>query len=160
VHPAITVQVDKATNAVVVTRPSDVKAHKELHGLTRSLIAGMVKGVVEGYVRRLLVVGVGYTAKLDGQTLVLQVGYSNPIRVPIPLGIKVEPPQQTTVPISGVGPTAGFLVSVNGVDKELVGKFAAGLRAVRPPEPYKGKGIRYENEYVKIKPGKAFVSGE
>jgi len=159
-HPELTIEVDRQANAVVVKRPSDQRQHRALHGLTRSLINNMVIGVTDGYSRKLLAVGVGYTARLEESALVLQVGYAHPVRVPIPPGLTVEPPVQVSVPVPGVGATAGFEITVTGMDKELVGKYAAGLRRVRPPEPYKGKGIRYADETVKIKPGKAFVSGE
>lgn len=145
---------------VLVKRSSDERRVRALHGLFRSLIANMVTGVTQGYSQKLQVVGVGYSAKVEGATLVLQVGFAHPVRVPIPDGLKIETPQQTTVAVQGVGPTAAFEFTVSGIDKELVGKFAAGLRRVRPPEPYKGKGIRYAEEQVRIKPGKAFVSGE
>lgn len=160
IPPTITVEVDEAANRIVVKRSSDLKQDRSLHGLTRSLIANMVHGVTEGYVKKLQVVGVGYSAKLDGDKLTILAGYANPVVVPIPKGITVEKPEQVTVPISGVGSSPGFLVTVNSADKELIGMFAAGLRNIRPPEPYKGKGIRYHDETVKIKPGKAFVSGE
>ena len=139
--------IDPAKNQVVVKRASDVRLHKALHGLTRSLIANMMKGVTEGYVRRLEVVGVGYNAKVQGKELTLAVGFANPVKRAIPEGLTVTAPAPTQIVIQGP-------------DKQKVGEFAAVVRRVRPPEPYKGKGIRYEGEVVKRKAGKAFVATE
>lgn len=128
---------------IIVTRPTDEREHRALHGLTRSLVANMVTGVTEGYRKRLEIHGVGYRAEMRGDKLVLQVGFSHPVEMDPPPGIKfsVEKGYKTVV--------------VEGNDKELVGDVAAQIRAVRKPEPYKGKGIRYEGEWVKRKPGKA-----
>ena len=128
--------------SVVVTRVSDARAHRARHGLVRSLIANMVTGVSEGYTRALELVGVGYRAQAKGNDLELQVGYSHPVLVEAPEGISFEVPQPTRVVVSGI-------------DKVLVGQIAANIRKVRPPEPYKGKGIRYEDEHVRRKAGKA-----
>jgi large subunit ribosomal protein L6 len=118
-----------------------------LHGLARSLVAGMVQGVSQGFEKRLEIVGVSYQAKVAGRTLTLQVGFSHPVVFQVPAGITVESPQPT-------------LVIVRGADKQQVGQFAAEVRRVRPPEPYKGKGVRYVGEVVVQKAGKTFVSGE
>ena len=129
-------------NEVLVTRPSDVKEHRSLHGLTRTLIANMIQGVTEGYKKELLISGVGYRAQLQGKKLVMNLGYSHPVEIdPVP-GITIEVPSANSVVISGV-------------DKQLVGQFAANLRGKRPPEPYKGAGIRYADEVVRRKEGKA-----
>ena len=139
-HKDMTVKLED--NAVVVERPSDEKLHRALHGTTRSVVANMVSGVTEGYSKNLELVGIGYRASKSGNKLVLNVGYSHPVEfVPEP-GIEFEVPAQNKI-------------VVKGIDKELVGLVAAKVRAVRPPEPYKGKGIRYENERVVLKEGKS-----
>jgi len=139
-HPDMTVQVQGGTR--VVSRPTDLEHHRALHGLTRALLANMVRGVVEGYKVELEIVGVGYRAAKQGTALSLQVGYSHTVDVAPPNGIQLDLPQPTRVVVSGI-------------DKELVGQVAARIRAIRPPDPYKGKGIRYVGEPVKLKPGKA-----
>jgi len=144
VHPSITVKYDGEKKEVVVTRPNDEIPSKALHGLTRSLIANMVEGVTQGYRKALEIQGVGYKAEQRGKKLVLTVGYANPVALDIPGNV--------TVALEGANK-----VVVSGADKQAVGEFAARVRKVRKPEPYKGKGIRYEGEQVKIKPGKAFA---
>src|SRR3954462_7264929 len=139
VHPLITVKQEEGN--LVVTRPDDEKQSKALHGLTRALLANMVEGVTNGYRKALEVQGVGYKAEQKGKNLVLSVGYANPVTVPIPGNV--------TVTLEGQNK-----IHVAGADKEAVGEFAAMVRQKRKPEPYKGKGIRYEGEQVKIKPGK------
>ena len=126
---------------VTVERPTDRGEHRALHGLTRSLIANMVEGVTDGYERRLQIQGVGYRAQLKGKALELAVGYSHPVTIQAPDGIEFEVPQPTEV-------------VVRGIDKQLVGETAARIRKARPPEPYKGKGIRYADEHVARKVGK------
>jgi large subunit ribosomal protein L6 len=126
---------------LTVERPTDRGPHRALHGLTRSLIANMVEGVTSGYEKRLEIQGVGYRARLQGKALELSVGFSHPVSVQAPEGIEFEVPQQTEVVI-------------RGIDKQLVGETAARIRRVRPPEPYKGKGIRYAGEHVRRKVGK------
>jgi large subunit ribosomal protein L6 len=128
--------------SVVVTRLSDARHHRARHGLVRSLVANMVTGVSDGYTKSLELVGIGYRALPKGSDLELQVGYSHPVTIEAPDGISFEVPQPTRVVVSGI-------------DKVLVGQVAANIRKVRPPEPYKGKGIRYENEHVRRKAGKA-----
>ncbi len=127
---------------LVVERPSDNKLHKSLHGLTRTLLNNMVQGVANGYQKNLELSGVGYRAALQGKKLVLTVGYSHPVEIVPPAGIEIEVP-------------APNKISVKGIDKELVGAVAANIRAVREPEPYKGKGIKYEGERIRRKVGKA-----
>ena len=139
VSPAMKVEQENGTLTVV--RPTDRNEHRALHGLTRSLIANMVEGVTTGYERRLEIQGVGYRARLQGKALELSVGFSHTVSVPAPDGIEFELPQPTEV-------------IVRGIDKQLVGETAARVRRVRPPEPYKGKGIRYAGEYVRRKVGK------
>lgn len=133
------VSVDDAT--LTVERPTDRGEHRALHGLTRSLIANMVEGVTEGFERRLEIQGVGYRAQLKGKALELALGYSHPVSMPAPEGIEFEVPQPTEI-------------VVRGIDKQLVGETAARIRKSRPPEPYKGKGIRYQGEQVARKVGK------
>jgi large subunit ribosomal protein L6 len=144
VHPLIKVAHDSAKNELVVTRPDDSKNSKALHGLTRSLLSNMVTGVTEGYKKTLEIQGVGYKVEQKGQVLTMFVGYANTIPLTIPAGLDVKLE----------GPTK---IHVSGPDKQKVGQFASDLRSVRKPEPYKGKGVRYEGEKVKIKPGKAFA---
>jgi large subunit ribosomal protein L6 len=138
-RPEIKVKVEDG--AVVCSRSSDVKQHRAYHGLTRALVANMVHGVSEGYRKGLEIVGVGYRADKRGNNLVLTVGYSHEVQYPEPDGISLSTPTQTQI-------------VVEGIDKQKVGQVAAELRAVRPPEPYKGKGIRYEGEQVRRKAGK------
>jgi len=126
---------------VLVERPSDGANHRALHGLTRTLIANMVGGVTEGYRKSLEIVGVGYKAEKSGKDVRLTVGYSQPVTYTAPVGITIDTPTPTTIVLSGA-------------DKQVVGQVAAEIRAVRPPEPYKGKGIRYQGEQVRRKAGK------
>lgn len=128
-------------DTIVVTRPSDRGEHRALHGLTRSLIANMIEGVCNGYEKQLEIQGVGYRAKLKGKQLELSVGHSHPVLIPAPEGVEFELPSQTEV-------------LVRGIDKQLVGQIAAEVRKARPPEPYKGKGIRYRGEHIIRKEGK------
>ena len=128
-------------NEVKVTRPDDSIVNKTIHGTTRALLNNMVVGVSEGYSKTLLIEGVGYRASLKGNTLVIAAGYSHLVEMPIPEGLKVVCPSQTEIQISGI-------------DKQLVGEFAANVRKVRKPEPYKGKGIRYSDEIIRRKEGK------
>jgi large subunit ribosomal protein L6 len=134
-------KINSENDTIIVERPSDNKQHKALHGLTRTLLYNMVHGVVNGYEKRLSLEGVGYRAVKQGNKLVLTVGYSHPVEIDPPAGIEFEVP-------------AANKIVVKGIDKELVGLVAANIRAVREPEPYKGKGIRYENEVVRRKEGK------
>src|SRR5262245_32405884 len=145
-HPAMKVEHDEKAKAIKVTRPDDERLNRSLHGLTRSLIANMVEGVTKGYEKRLKIEGIGYQARMDKQTLVLVVGYANAVEMTPPEGVKVQLTDPTTIIVSGA-------------DKQKVGQFAAEVRQVRKPEPYKGKGIRYENEQVRRKEGKSFASG-
>ncbi|HZK42961.1 MAG TPA: 50S ribosomal protein L6 [Syntrophomonadaceae bacterium] len=132
-------------NQVLLQRPSDAKKHKELHGLCRTLVANMVEGVTKGYEKNLELVGVGYRAQLQGKKLVISIGFSHPVEVDPPEGIEFEVPAVTKI-------------TVKGIDKQLVGNTAAHIRAIRKPEPYKGKGIKYENETIRRKAGKAGAS--
>jgi large subunit ribosomal protein L6 len=143
-HPDVKVVVDDSE--IRVERPSDSKPHRALHGLTRALIANMVKGVTEGFSKTLEIVGVGYRADAKGNGITLNVGYSHPINYVPAEGVKLECPNQTTIVISGV-------------DKQKVGQTAAEIRGFRPPEPYKGKGIRYQGEHIRRKAGKTASSG-
>jgi large subunit ribosomal protein L6 len=133
--------VEHSDATITVSRPTDRGEHRALHGLTRTLIANMVTGVTDGYEKRLEIQGVGYRAQLKGKNLELAVGYSHPVPIEAPQGIEFEVPQPTRV-------------VVKGISKQQVGEIAAIIRKQRPPEPYKGKGIRYEGEYVARKVGK------
>jgi large subunit ribosomal protein L6 len=135
-------QITLEDGAVLVRRPTDERRHRSLHGLTRTLISNMVVGVSEGFRKDMEIVGVGYRAVLKGTDLDLSLGLSHPMVVPAPEGITFEVPAPTKI-------------SVIGIDKQRVGQVAAEIRAIRPPEPYKGKGIRYAGEYVRRKVGKA-----
>ena len=138
-HPAITVAVEGAQ--VVCRRPSEERFHRALHGLTRSLVANMITGVTQGFVKRLELSGVGYRAAVQGQNLTMNLGFSHPIVFPVPADIKIEVKDQTQI-------------TVSGVDKQKVGAIAATLRGFRPPEPYKGKGVLYAGETIRRKAGK------
>ena len=139
-HPDMTVSREEAT--LVVTRPTEQKTHKQLHGLTRTLVNNMVVGVTDGYRKGLEITGVGYRAALNGRKLTLNLGYSHPIEIDPPEGIAFEVENPTRL-------------AVVGIDKELVGQMAAKVRSMRKPEPYKGKGVRYTGEYIRRKAGKA-----
>lgn len=139
-------EIELRDGEVAVMRPTDQARHRALHGLTRSLVANMIEGVTEGYERSLEIRGVGYRAERRGRKLVLTVGFSHPVEVDPPEGIELHLESPT-------------LIRVRGTDKQLVGQVAAEIRQVRPPEPYKGKGIRYEGEQVRRKAGKATVGG-
>jgi large subunit ribosomal protein L6 len=139
IHRDITVELND--DVLTVTRPTDRGEHRAMHGLYRSLVANMVIGVTEGYAKNLEIQGVGYRAVLKGRDLELALGYSHPVSIKAPDGIEFDVPQPTRV-------------TVRGIDKQLVGEIAANIRKQRPPEPYKGKGIRYEGEYVARKVGK------
>jgi large subunit ribosomal protein L6 len=140
----ITATYDEANKQVVVTRNSDNRQARALHGLSRALIQNMVQGVTKGYEKKLEIVGVGYLAAIQKGVLQLRVGFANEVQMPIPAGLTVTCPDQTHVVIKGS-------------DKQLVGQFAAEVRAVRKPEPYKGKGVRYDGEVVRRKAGKAMT---
>lgn len=140
-HPAMSFEMDEG--ALRVQRPTDSAEHRALHGLTRSLLSNMVVGVSEGFTRRLQVEGVGYRAEMSGSTLVLHVGYSHPVEFPANDGISFDVQDR------------GKTIIVSGADKQVVGEISAKIRKTRPPEPYKGKGIRYEGEHVRRKAGKA-----
>ena len=133
--------IEQADGVVTVARPTDRGEHRALHGLTRSLIANMVEGVTEGFEKRLEIQGVGYRAQLKGKGLEMALGFSHPVSIEPPEGIEFEVPQPTEI-------------IVRGIDKQLVGEIASQIRRVRPPEPYKGKGIRYAGEQVRRKVGK------
>ena len=144
VHPDISVEA--ADGQVLVKRHSDEKKHRALHGLWRALVQNMMTGVTTGYSRKLELVGVGYRAEMKGKRLQLLLGFSHPILFVPPDSITVEAPTQTSIIISGI-------------DKALVGQVAAKIRSFRPPEPYKGKGIKYEGEHIRRKAGKAAAAG-
>ena len=141
-RPEVRVEVDGAAGSITVHRATESRIARAMHGLTRALVANMVEGVSKGYEKKLEVVGVGYLAAVQKETLQLRVGFANELQVPIPKGLSVTCPDQTHIVIKGI-------------DKQQVGQFAAAVRSLRKPEPYKGKGIRYENEQVRRKAGKA-----
>ena len=145
-HRNMKVEFDEAGKVIKVARPDDERLNRALHGLTRSLIANMVLGVTKGYEKRLKIEGIGYQARIDKKNLVLTVGYANAVEMKPPDGVTVELTDPTTI-------------IIKGADKQKVGQFAAEVRRVRKPEPYKGKGIRYENEQIRRKEGKSFASG-
>ena len=138
-NPDIEIKVEE--NVINLSRPSESKEHRSIHGTTRSLLANMVEGVSKGFEKSLELIGVGYRAQKQGKKLVLNVGYSHPVEFEPEEGVEVEVPSNTKV-------------IVKGINKERVGALAANIRQVRPPEPYKGKGIRYEGEFVRRKEGK------
>lgn len=140
IQPQIKIEIDQGQ--VVVKRQADDKLSRSLHGLTRTLIANMIEGVQQGFSKILAVVGTGYQAKIEGQKLILSLGFSHPVEIEPPPGIKFE--------VEG-----NNLVKISGIDKALVGQVAANIRAIRPPDSYKGKGVRYQEEEIKLKPGKA-----
>lgn len=142
VHPEVNVSVDDGGKQLSVTRRDDERESRALHGLTRAVLNNMIFGVKNGYEKRLEVVGVGYVCSVQGKKLHLRVGFANELKQDIPAGLDVTCPDQTHI-------------LIKGVDKQLVGQFAAQVRSLRKPEPYKGKGIRYQGEVVKIKPGKS-----
>jgi len=139
------VEVVAEGNTVTVKRSSESNATRAIHGTTRALIANMVMGVSEGFAKHLDIIGVGYSAEVSGKKLVLKLGFSHPVEYEAPAGIEIEVPAPTRI-------------VVRGIDRQLVGQSAANIRAFRPPEPYKGKGIRYHDEHVKRKAGKLAVS--
>ena len=142
-HPAAKVKIDNGN--VIVERIDDEKLSRAIHGLTRALIANNVKGVAEGYAKDLEIQGVGYKAEMQGQTIVLSLGFANQLKVPIPTGVAVKVEGQ------------GTRINITGADKQAVGQLAAEIRKLRKPEPYKGKGVRYLGEQVKKKLGKQFA---
>jgi large subunit ribosomal protein L6 len=144
-RPEVKVTVDQDAKAVVVERTSDSRFARALHGTTRARIANMIQGVTKGFTRELEINGVGWSGRLQGQKVVLNVGYADPKEVTVPAGVKVEIAQNK--------------IKVSGPDKQLVGQVAAEIRAKRPPEPYNGKGIKYSDEQIIRKEGKAFASG-
>lgn len=135
------ITIDRQESELLVQRPSDAKKHRALHGLTRALVANMVEGVTKGFEKKLEMVGVGYRAQMQGSKLVINIGFSHPVEVEPPEGIEFEVPAVTRI-------------TVKGIDKQLVGNTAAHIRAIRKPEPYKGKGLKYENEVIRRKAGK------
>jgi len=139
-HPDMSIS--RSDDTLVVSRPSDNREHRSMHGLTRTLLANMVEGVAKGFEKNLDIVGVGYRAQKVGDKLVISVGYSHPV--------EVEPLPGVSLDVEGTN-----RVKVSGIDKEAVGEMAARIRAIRPPDAYKGKGIRYSGELVRLKPGKA-----
>lgn len=141
-RPEIEVRWDEQQKNVLISRKSDERLARSLHGLTRALINNMVKGVQTGYEKKLEIVGVGYLGSIKGDILALRLGFANEIKKKIPQGLQVTCPDQTHIVIKGC-------------DKQLVGEFAAEVRSLRKPEPYKGKGVRYDGEHIKLKPGKA-----
>lgn len=145
-HKNMNVKFDEGKRLLEVNRPDDERLNRALHGLTRSLIQNMVQGVTSGYEKKLKIEGIGYQARMDKNKLVLTVGYANAVEMVPPEGVQV----QLTDPTS---------IVIRGADKQKVGQFAAEVRRVRPPEPYKGKGIRYDDEKVRRKEGKSFASG-
>ncbi|OQY98443.1 MAG: 50S ribosomal protein L6 [Candidatus Brocadia sp. UTAMX2] len=148
-HPDVHIEFHQNDRQMVIKRISDEKYCKALHGLTRALIANMVFGVTKGFSKKLEIIGLGYNAKVQGKELVLSLGYTHPVHLIIPQGIKVDV----------TNPTNPAKLTISGSDKQMVGQFSAVIRGKKPPEPYKGMGIKYENEVIRRKAGKAFTSG-
>jgi large subunit ribosomal protein L6 len=142
-NPEITIK--EEDGEVVLTRPTDQRHHRAMHGLSRALLNNMVVGVSDGFERKLEIEGVGYRAELQGQDLILHVGYSHEVRISPPENLSFTIPDESR----------GRVIIVSGIDKQVVGEIAAYVRKQRPPEPYKGKGIRYAGEYIRMKAGKA-----
>lgn len=145
IHPDMIVNIEG--KQITVQRPSDERQHRALHGLTRTLIANMVEGVTKGFEKTLEIVGVGYRAQKQGKKLVINIGYSHPVEIEEPAGITIEVPDQNKI-------------VVKGIDKQKVGNFAANIRKVREPDPYLGKGIKYADEVLRLKEGKAGKGGK
>ncbi|EKD56297.1 MAG: hypothetical protein ACD_58C00239G0020 [uncultured bacterium] len=141
VHPKIKIDYQQQENVINVERRNNDKLSRSLHGLTKRLLENMVQGVLTGFEKKLEIIGVGYRAQMTGEKITINIGYSHPIEVAPPAGINFKVDKNT--------------ITVCGIDKQLVGQVAANIREIRKPEPYKGKGIRYSNEKIKIKPGKA-----
>jgi large subunit ribosomal protein L6 len=141
------IKVEIKDSQLFVSRVADTKMDRAMHGLFRALIAGMIKGVTEGFVKELEIIGVGFKAAVNGNRLNMSLGFSHPVDMPIPAGLKIETPKPTQL-------------TLRSADKELIGKVAAEIRAIYPPEPYKGKGIRYLGEHIKKKVGKAQATGK
>ncbi len=144
-HPLMKVELIDGGKAIQVSRPNDERLSKSLHGLTRTLINNMVIGVTKGYEKRLKIEGIGYQARMEGPSVVMSLGFADPVKLTPPEGVTVAVPEPTTI-------------VVRGSDKQKVGQFAAEIRAAKKPEPYKGKGVRYEGEKVRQKEGKTFAS--
>jgi len=140
-NPKMKINHSKEDKTITITRPSDSKADRTIHGTTRALIANMVEGVTNGFKKELKIIGVGYRAAIQGNKLTVNAGYSHPVELEVPKGLTVTVNKNTEV-------------VVEGIDKQLVGEFAANIRKIRKPEPYKGKGIRYKDEHVRRKEGK------
>ena len=141
-QPQIEIKIDEGAKQLVVSRTNEDRRSRAMHGTTRALLNNMIQGVHLGYEKQLEVIGVGYVCSVKGKNIALRVGYANEIQKPIPVGLDVTCPDQTHI-------------NIKGCDRQLVGQFASEIRSLRKPEPYKGKGVRYVGEYVKIKPGKA-----
>ncbi len=140
------IKVEVKEQEIIVKRPSNAKSHKSLHGLSRTLLANMVKGVSKGFQKSLDIIGVGYKANLKSDKVILSLGFAHPVEFLVPEGIEIKVEK-------------GIQITISGADKGLVGETAANIRALKPPEPYKGKGIKYKEEYIKRKVGKAAVTG-
>ncbi|MBI4612157.1 MAG: 50S ribosomal protein L6 [Planctomycetes bacterium] len=146
-HPEMKIEIENDARRIAVLRPSDAKQHRALHGLTRTLIANMVQGVTQGYKKELQIEGVGYNAKRQGRELVITIGFCHPVILKIPEGLEVELSSATAF-------------AIQGCDKQKVGQFAAEIHKIRPPDPYKAKGVRYLGEHIRRKAGKKFGSSE
>lgn len=166
IHPLVSVQVDEANRQILVAprdRPSGKvkppRQQRAMWGTVRKHIANMADGVTKGYTKQVQIVGVGYSAKIEGKNLLIRCGFANELTVPIPEGITVGPPATDSLMVTGIGQIPCTTLTFDGIDKQQVGQFAASVRRLRRPEPYKGKGIRYMNEEVKRKAGKALAAG-
>jgi len=160
VPPPIAVEHDQESKCLTVRRTSEDRSARAMHGLVRALVNNMVIGVTEGFTKELEVIGVGYSAKVQGKKLQVMVGFTKPVEFEIPEGLSVAEPKTTNITMPGIGSVPVTLIAISGADKQAVGQFAATVRACRPPEPYKGKGIRYRGEDVRRKAGKAMAGAE
>ena len=153
-HPEIEVEFDSQAGEIRVARQSDVRFHRALHGTTRAIIANMIKGVTKGFQKKIEIYGTGDGVKVQGKELQLSVGFARPLGLPIPDGVTVE-----IITPNARGNETPAVFAISGADKHTVGQFAADIRRSRPPEPYLGKGIRFADEVIRRKVGKAFASG-
>ncbi len=166
IHPQLDVRHDEENNQIVIApkkldnaRSKAARHQRAQWGTARSLVANLLQGVAEGYQKTVQVVGVGYSAELRGQQLAVNAGFASEVVLDVPEGVEVQPPKSENINVSGSGSMPCVTVTFESVNKQLVGQFAAQVRSVRPPEPYKGKGIRYKGEEIKRKAGKALAAG-
>ena len=166
IHPALSATLESGPRQITLSLREKTalgaraeRSRRAMWGTANRLIANAVKGVVEGYTKELQIVGVGYGARLEGGALIVRCGFANEVRASIPEGVTVDPPRAGNIMVTGVGQMPCVTVAFRSVDKRLIGEFAASVRRIRPPEPYKNKGIRYTGEEIRRKAGKALAAG-